>query len=174
MVKKVIFASICVLTITGCITIPNGHNEMALPGTGKSFEQFRYDDDNCQQYSLQRSGVSASDAGNDSMAKSAIVGTIIGAALGTAMGGSGGAAIGAGTGSFVGTAQGFNPAAVSSSVAQQRYDNAYTQCIYAKGNRVPVSGNFARESRAIVASSVNNPPPTQSYYYPPPPPGYVR
>ena len=173
--KKIIFASMCILTITACTTIPNGPSAMALPGTGKSFEQFRYDDDNCQQYSLQRSGVSASDAGNDSMAKSAIVGTVIGAALGAAVGGSGGAAIGAGTGLFVGTAEGSNAAAASSSVAQQRYDNAYTQCMYAKGNRVPVSGNFARESRATVASPVNNPPPTLRYYYPlPPPPGYVR
>ncbi len=164
MMKKVIFASMCVLTITGCTTIPNGPSAMALFGTGKSFEQFRSDDDNCQQYNLQRSGVSASEVGNDSIAKSAIVGTVIGAALGATVGGSGGA-IGASTGLFVGTAEGSNAAAVSSSVAQQRYDNAYTQCMYAKGNRVPVFGNFARESRAIVASPVNNPPPKQRYYY---------
>ena len=177
--KNIIFASVCVLTITACTTIPSGPSAMALPGTGKSFEQFRYDDDNCQQYSLQRSGLSASDAGNDSMAKSAIVGTVIGAALGAAVGGSGGAAIGAGTGLFVGTAEGSNAAAVSSGIAQQRYDNAYTQCMYAKGNRVPVSGNFSTQyQRSTPAPALNTmsntAPPSQYYYPPPPPPGYVK
>ncbi len=174
--KKTILASICVLTIAGCTTIPDGPSRMALPGTGKSFEQFRYDDNSCQQYGSQQSGISPSKAGNDSMAKSAVVGTVVGAALGAAVGGSGGAAIGAGTGLLVGTAEGSNAAAVSSGVTQQRFDNAYIQCMYAKGHRVPVSGNFVSGyHRSNMAPPVNYTPPTQQYYYPPPPPpGYVR
>lgn len=172
--KKIIFVSACLLTISGCTTIPDGPSMMALPGTGKSFEQFRYDDRGCQQYGLQQSGVSASQAANDSMVKSAVVGTVVGTALGAALGGHGGAAIGAGTGLFVGSVEGSNAAAVSSDIAQQRYDNAYIQCMYAKGHRVPVSGNFVTDYRRTSAPPSNNNAPPAQYYPPPPPPGYVR
>ncbi|HSH72163.1 MAG TPA: glycine zipper family protein [Methylophilaceae bacterium] len=165
------------LIISGCTTIPDGPSRMALPGTGKSFDQFRYDDSSCQQYGLEQSGISASKAGNDSMAKSAAVGTAVGAVLGAAVGGRDGAAIGAGTGLLVGTAAGSDAAAVSSYTAQQRYDNAYTQCMYAKGHKVPVSGNLVTQARPVapVAPPVKYAPPAPRVYYPPPPPpGYVR
>jgi hypothetical protein len=144
---------------------------MALPGTGKSFEQFNDDDRTCRTYSLNQSnGVSANKAGNDSFIESAALGTAVGALLGAAIGGHQGAAVGAGTGLLVGSAAGSDAAAQSSYTVQQRYDNAYTQCMYAKGHKVPVSGNFARS--ANVPPSTNGPvipnPPAQ--YYPPPPP----
>jgi len=165
------------LVISGCTTIPDGPSRMALPGTGKSFDQFRYDDSTCQQYSLEQSGISASKAGNDSMAKSAVVGTAAGAVLGAVVRGRDGAAIGAGTGLLVGAAAGSDAAAQSSYTVQQRYDNAYTQCMYAKGHRVPVSGNLitTQARPAVAAPPVNTPPPPSRVYYPPPPPpGYVR
>jgi hypothetical protein len=166
--KKPIFAFICILFISGCTTLPNGPSKMALPGTGKSFDQFRYDDKSCQQYGLQQSGGSANKAANDSMANSAIVGTVVGAAIGAAVGGRGGAAVGAGTGLLVGTAEGSHAAAVSSYTTQQHYDNAYIQCMYAKGHRVPVSGNFVTETQRTPSANDARLP--RRNYYPPPPP----
>jgi hypothetical protein len=54
--------------------------------------------------------------------------------------------------------------------SQRRYDHAYIQCMYAKGDRVPVSGQLTQGS----ARSYNPPPPpSSSYTPPPPPPGYA-
>ena len=33
-----------VVLLTGCVTIPTGPSVMVLPGSGKSFDQFRLDD----------------------------------------------------------------------------------------------------------------------------------
>ena len=49
------------LLLTACATVPAGPSVMALPGTGKTFEQFQGDDGACRQWALQQSGV-ASDA----------------------------------------------------------------------------------------------------------------
>lgn len=163
--KKSIFLFIGILFISGCTSIPDGPSMLALPGTGKSFDQFRFDDNSCQQYALQQSGGSANKAGNESMVNSAVVGTVVGTAIGAAVGGRNGAAVGAGTGLLVGTAEGSRAAAVSSYTTQQRYDNAYIQCMYAKGHRVPVPGNFVRETQRAPSAK-------RSYYPPPPPPGY--
>jgi hypothetical protein len=65
---------------------------------------------------------------------------------------------------------------------QRRYDNAYIQCMYAKGERVPVSGQMApaRAYSPQPATSYSPPPPPPGYapppppgYAPPPPPGYA-
>ena len=58
------------------------------------------------------------------------------------MGGASGAAIGAGSGLLGGTLIGSGTARGSGSMEQQRYDIGYTQCMYAKGHRVPVSGQI--------------------------------
>ncbi|MEO8417407.1 MAG: YMGG-like glycine zipper-containing protein [Methylophilaceae bacterium] len=156
------------LLLAACATTPEGPSAMALPGSGKSFDQFRYDDNYCRQYGLEQSGgMTANQAANDSLAKSAVVGTAIGAVIGAAAGGHDGAGIGAATGLVVGSAAGSNAAAASSYNAQQRYDNAYVQCMYAQGHRVPVAGRFVTEPRQTYT------PPSRRYYPPPPPPGYV-
>ena len=162
------------LALSACTTVPIGPSRMALPGTGKSFEQFNDDDRTCRTYSLNQSnGVTANKAGNDSFVESAAVGTAVGALLGAAVGGHEGAAIGAGTGLLVGSAAGSDASAQSSYTVQQRYDNAYVQCMYAKGHKVPVSADFARSSASAPSNNAPAPvvkPPTQ--YYPPPPPNY--
>lgn len=160
-----IFAS--ALLMSACATFPDSPSVVSLPGTGKSFEQFRYDDGYCRQYGTEQiGGSSASKAANDSLAASAVAGTAIGAAIGAAVGGGGGAAIGAGTGLFVGSAEGAAAADASAYGTQRRYDNAYLECMYAKGHRVPVSGRLASQLRSRAAA-----PPV--YYAPPPPPGYA-
>jgi hypothetical protein len=160
------------LLLSACATTPNGPSAMALPGSGKSFDQFRYDDNSCRQYGLEQSGgTTANQAANDSLAKSAVVGTAIGAVIGAAAGGHNGAGIGAATGLLVGSAAGTSAAEASSYNAQQRYDNAYVQCMYAKGHRVPVAGRFVTEPRPVT--TYTPPPPRYTPPPPPPPPSYA-
>src|SRR5438046_1739938 len=90
------------LLLVACVSMPKGPSVMVLPGTGKTFDQFRYDDVECRQFAdVQIGGTSPSDAAADSVAKSAVVGTAIGAAAGAALGGRSGAAAGAGGGTLV-------------------------------------------------------------------------
>jgi hypothetical protein len=161
------------LLLAGCVTVPNGPSGMALPGTGRGFEQFRDDNYECRQYASGQSGISPNQAAENSGIKSAAVGTVVGAAAGAAMGGSHGATIGAGTGLLVGSLAGTGAANASAYGAQQRYDAAYMQCMYAKGHRIPVSGRFSSQSPRRGAYSAP-PPPPPGYYGAPPPPAYYR
>ena len=162
--------------VAACVVVPTGPSQVALPGSTKTFDQFRYDDAVCRQYALEQSGsVTAAQAGEQSIARSAALGTVIGAAAGAAMGGSQGAGVGAGTGLLFGSMAGTGTAQASSYGVQQRYDNAYVQCMYAKGHRVPVSGYYG-PARYVApttapASPASIPPPPPGL--PPPPPSVV-
>ena len=130
-----------VLATAGCASLPSGPSVLALPGTGKSFDEFRVDDDLCRRYaSAQVGGVGPNQAANDNAVRNAAVGTVIGAVAGAAIGGNQGAGVGAGTGLLFGTMAG--SAAASSGVygSQRSYDHAYIQCMYGRGQRVPVIG----------------------------------
>ena len=167
---SIMLSTTIILTVTGCVSLPNGPSVMTLPGSGMSFEQFRNDDAICQQYAFyQVGGTTANQAAMNSGVTSAAVGTAIGAATGAAIGGGQGAAIGAGTGLAAGSIAGTGAASSSMYEAQQRYDTAYIQCMYAKGHQVPVSGQFsgALPHQAVMPSSNIPPPPPGS---PPPPP----
>ncbi|HTZ18897.1 MAG TPA: YMGG-like glycine zipper-containing protein [Dissulfurispiraceae bacterium] len=159
-----LFALLAVLlTISGCATVPTGPSVMALPGQGKPFEVFQEDDAVCRQWAAQQIGQTPQETVNNSTATGAVVGTAVGAGLGAAIGAAGGhvgtgAAIGAGTGLLVGTAAGANAGQVYGRQAQRRYDIAYIQCMYAKGNQVPGARRVQRLRRV--------PPP------PPPPPDF--
>lgn len=148
-----VFLATAILVIAGCASLPNGPSVMVLPGTGMSFNQFRNDDVICQQYaSFQVGGTTPNQAGVNSGVTSAAVGTALGAAAGAAIGGGSGAA--------------------SSSMyeAQQRFDVAYIQCMYAKGHQVPVSGQFSgAPQQQPVAPAANIPPPPPGTPPPPPP-----
>ena len=151
--------------LAACVTVPSGPSIMSLPGTGKSFDQFRADDYDCRQYAgVQAGGSSPNQAAADSGVKSAAVGTAVGAAAGALMDGSSGAGVGAGVGLLVGALAGSGAANASSYSLQQRYDIGYTQCMYAKGHKVPVSGRFASANER----------PSQRYSTPPPPPPAPR
>jgi hypothetical protein len=162
-------AGICAaLALSGCAHMPSGPSVMALPGTGLSFDQFRQDDYQCQQYAAGQVGATPNQASADSQIGSAVVGTAVGAAAGAALGGGGGAAIGAGSGLVAGTIVGSGESRRSGYATQQGYDNAYVQCMYAKGHRVPVSGQFSYQSPAPKTSQPSIPPPPPGL--PPPPP----
>ncbi len=107
---KKLASGIFALLLSACASLPNSPGILVLPGTGKSFDQFRGDENECRMYAYNH--------GNSQNA-------------------------------------GYGP--------QQRYDFAFTQCMYAKGHRVPISGRYA-DAPAVRA-------PTPSAHLPPPPPG---
>ncbi|MDE1183509.1 YMGG-like glycine zipper-containing protein [Paraburkholderia sp.] len=159
---------------------PQGPSMAALPGTGKTFDQFRADDGSCRQYASQQTGgVSANQAATSSAIGSAAVGTALGAAAGAAFNGGPGAAVGAGVGLLAGSMVGAGAAQGSAYDVQRRYDDAYMQCMYAAGEKVPVSrgtrtvapvaGYAPAYAPAYPPGYVTVPPPGMM---PPPPPGY--
>jgi hypothetical protein len=90
------------LLIAACATAPTEPSVLALPGTGRSLEQFNTDDLECRQRASPQPGA---------------------------------------TGSW--------------SEQQRRYDFAYIQCMYVRGHRVPVPGQFT----GAPASGPPPPPP---------------
>jgi len=150
--------------------MPSGPGVMVLPGTGKSFDQFRADDMECRQFAQnQVGGTTADQAAQSSGVQSAAVGAAVGAAAGAIVGGRRGAATGAGTGLIIGGASGAGAASSSQNVLQQRYDFGYQQCMYAKGHKIPSAGRFENSARQPASSAYVPPPPPGAP--PPPPPG---
>jgi len=148
---------VALLGLGACATVPTGPAVMVLPGTGKTFDQFRFDDGACRQFSYEQvAGVTPSRAAEDSGVRSAAVGAALGAVAGAAMDGSSGAATGAGVGLLFGGLAGAGAAERSAYGAQYRYDVAFQQCMYAKGHRIPVSARF---TQAPAAGSYTPPPP---------------
>lgn len=183
-VKEIMFVRQIGITILlmaglgGCVSVPSGPSVMVLPGSNKSFDQFRADDMDCRVYANQQAnGVTPSQSAADSGVASAAVGTVVGAAAGAALNGSQGAASGAGIGLLFGSLFGVESASVSQYGGQRRYDYSYQQCMYAKGHKVPVAMRGLVEPRpaalpnaapAPVAPPVASPPSGPAIAYPPP------
>lgn len=144
------------LALGACAVIPpSGPTVMALPGAGKSFEQFQQEDFTCRGFAQQATGYQQpGQAGTNAAVGSAVLGTAIGAAAGAAIGAAAGnpaagAAIGGATGLLGGTSIGASNAYAAEASLQQRYNVAYTQCMFAHGN------------------TVQSPPPAYAGYSPP-------
>lgn len=185
-----LFALLVTFLLVGCTSMPTGPSLMALPGSGRSFEQFRYDDYYCREFANEQiGGMGPNQASISSGASSAAMGAALGAAAGAALGGGRGAVIGAGTGLVAGGLAGTRTAGASGYASQQRYDNGYIQCMYGKGHRVPVQGQVANDpytnggsqymgtpypsyppAGSIRRSSAVPPPPPPPPGIPPPPP----
>jgi hypothetical protein len=139
---KTLVAYLALLVLAGCATLPAGPSVLVLPAPGKPFEVFQADDIACRQWANYQIGISPGEAATKSTVSGAAVGTVVGAAAGAAIGAAAGnagtgAAIGAGSGLLLGTATGASAGQYSGYEAQRRYDHAYIQCMYAKGNQVP-------------------------------------
>lgn len=107
--------SLVVAMLAGCAGAPpSGPSILVLPGTGKNFDQFRVDEQECRGYARAQT----------------------------------------------------DPNAIDESLLQRRYDTAFTQCMYARGHRVPVTGRYsdALPTTSASTSAARTPPP-------PPPPG---
>jgi hypothetical protein len=144
------------LLAAGCAEIPPGPSVAVMPPPGKPFELFVADDQLCRNYAQQSiGGSSAQQAQAASLVGSAAVGTALGAAVGALAGGHDSVGGGAAVGAVLGTAVGASEAGYAGHSVQRRYDIAYQQCMYARGNLLP--GQSAAGYRSA-------PPP-------PPPPG---
>jgi hypothetical protein len=169
--------ALALVLLAGCVSMPSGPSVMVLPGSGKSFEQFRADDLDCRQYaSYQLGGSTPESSAANSAVTSAAIGTAVGAAAGAALGGHNDAAAGAAFGLLTGSMIGASNASLSQYEVQRRYDNAFQQCMYARGHKVPVSGYAGGSGRAATRYApppppANAPAPTSSSDIPPPPAG---
>lgn len=165
------------LLLTGCVTVPTGPSVMVLPGDGKGFDQFRFDDTLCRQWALQQTGVTTAQASSDAAVSSAAIGTAVGTATGAAVGAAygdpgTGAAVGAGVGLLGGSAAGAGHAQGAQWEVQQRYDTAYMQCMYAKGHKIPIPAG-SQLAQSPVSQPPAAPPPQEDrpLGVPPPPAG---
>ena len=164
-----------VAALSGCASIPTGPSVMVLPGEGKPFEVFQSDDYACRQWAGRQTGAAPSGTANETLATGAAIGAVTGAVIGAA--GShhagAGALVGAGLGALGGAAVASGPASSSQWELQRRYDIAYQQCMYSKGNSIPgVVRNPRRAYRVPPPPGFRSPPspPPQPQPYPLPPP----
>ncbi|MDB5936699.1 MAG: glycine zipper family protein [Massilia sp.] len=122
--------------LSGCAQMPVGPTIAAMPAPGKPFEAFIADDQMCRNWAAASVGP-AGRAANDQMVTATVAGALLGAAAG-ALGGNGNdAAAGAAIGTALGAGAGSNISAGTAWSAQRRYDIAYQQCMYARGNVIP-------------------------------------
>jgi hypothetical protein len=133
-----------------------GPTVQVMPGPGKTFDAFQNDQASCKVYASGQVQGQA-DAANQQAVGAGVLTTVIGAGLGAAVGGAygnagAGAAVGAASGAGLGTAYGASGSSYAQMSIQQQYDNAFSQCMYAKGEQVP--------GFAPIASSPPPPPPS--------------
>ena len=158
--------------LTGCATIPNSPSVAVMPAPGKSFEQFNVDDEVCRQFAQKSIGTTANDAATDSELKSIATGTAIGVVAGVLSGGHQSAGSGAAIGMVGGAAMGSDAAQYSGRETQRRYDIAYEQCMYAKGNQLPQASAYRPQVIYVTPPAPAAPVvvPVPANYPPPPPP----
>jgi uncharacterized protein YcfJ len=157
-VARVALTATVLAVLGGCASMPTGPSVLVLPGTNRDINSFRADEMSCRQFAAQMIGGPS----NDPSVRNAVVGTAVGAVAGAAIGGHQGAGVGAGAGLVVGSAVGAESARSYTYDSQRQYDNAYIQCMYSKGHRVPVSASLAKTLRQAGE-------PTSGASYPPPP-----
>ena len=100
---------------------------------------FQNEDLMCRDFANHQLGVAPAAQAQQQVVAGAAAGAAVGAVAGAVMSGGDSEDIGegAGAGMLAGTAIGADRANQDSYQLQQRYDIAYMQCMYAKGNQVP-------------------------------------
>lgn len=124
------------LLTAGCATTPTGPMVRVMPAPNKPFEVFAQDQTECEHYASNQVAGAAQVANNRAIGATAL-GAIFGLGVGAATGSGRAAAVGAATGGAIGATVGANQSAYAGFSLQRRYDIAYSQCMYAKGNYVP-------------------------------------
>jgi hypothetical protein len=150
--RKIFVYSVVALGIAGCASAPTSPRVSVMPTPGKPFEVFADEDKICRHFAEQSLGAEPNSSASKSFIGSAALGTAIGAAAGALSSngrGGGGAAGGLVGGSLIGVGE----SNAAQRDEQHRYDIAYQQCMYAKGNQIP---GYAMQA--------------QPKYAPPPPP----
>ncbi|MDO9182423.1 MAG: hypothetical protein Q7U04_08440 [Bacteriovorax sp.] len=124
------------LFISCSSTKPMGPKIAVMPAPGKPFDQFVLEENECRNYAqtyIANNPQSATGHGVGTV----LAGTALGGAAGALMGGREGASVGAGVGLIGGSLAGAGQTGIEGRDIQWSYDNAYAQCMYAKGNQVP-------------------------------------
>jgi uncharacterized protein YcfJ len=181
-------AALALLFAVGaCAIEPYGSSYAAMPSPYKPPEVFSSDEGACSAYARQVVAGHA-DTANQQAILTTLLGAAIGAGIGEAVGGgrevTAGAVGGAITGGMIGAANSTN----ASYALQHQYDVAYQQCMYNRGNQVPVArarfapsygssyppSGYGRPYAQNAPYGQNNAPPgyPPSYGPPPPPPPY--
>lgn len=137
--NKTVLGAALAVVLAGCASIPVGPSVAVMPGPGKPFDQFNADNAICKEFARQQIGVNPNDVAREQVVTGAAAGAALGAASGALMGHGHDSPAGpmAGAGLIVGSAAGANAANESTMTLQRRYDIAYQQCMYAKGNQIP-------------------------------------
>ena len=158
------------LLLQACDSQPTGPTVAVMPAPNKPFEVFQSDQSLCKQYASGEVQGGAQQANNRQVG-TAVAGTLVGAGLGAVIDGGRGAAIGAGAGILGGAAAGAGPSGHAQNGLQQRYDLAYSQCMYARGNTVP---NFQAAAASPPPGNAPGLQPAPAYArYAQPPQGYA-
>ena len=123
------------VVLVGCVAQPIRPSVAVMSAPNKPFDVFTQDQATCKSFADGQVAGGAQVANNQALGTAAI-GTALGAGLGAAVGEGRGAAVGAGTGAIAGTAIGAGQSERAQLSLRQRYDVAYEQCMYAKGNQV--------------------------------------
>ena len=139
--KKFALSASVLLALSACAATPMGPTVQVMPGPGKSMDTFRMDNAECKSFA-QSQVQGQAEVSNQRAAGTAAVGLLAGAALGALVGSAygnagAGAAIGAGAGLGGAGAVGANNQSYDQANIQQQYDNAFSQCMYTKGDQVP-------------------------------------
>lgn len=162
-IRTIAAATVGAVLLAGCASAPLAPRVAVMPAPNKPFEVFAEEERLCRLYAEQSVGVTT-EASQRVAVDSAVIGTAVGALAGAAIGGRQGAAVGAGGGLIVGSTSGAGQYGYYERDIQRRYDIAYQQCMYAKGNQVP--GYYYQPPAARPAP----PPPPPPAAAPPPPP----
>jgi len=151
---KLKLASLTLLSaLSACATQPIGPTVQVMPAPGKPFDKFAQEEEGCKAYASGQIAGAVQNANNNALAAGVLT-TALGAGLGAAVGGGNGAAVGASSGAVVGTGVGADSSAAAQATIQQRYDVAYSQCMYSHGNQVP-----GFEPAPVAAAPAYAPPP---------------
>lgn len=156
------------LLLAACASTPMGPTVRALPAQGKPFEQFQVEQSSCKQYADEQVRGQAERANTTGIVEG-VGGTVLGAGLGAAIGGGRGAAIGAAGGAVAGTAIGAGTSGHEQKGIQQQYNDAYVQCMVAKGNQIDRPVVYVPQPTTTVIYTQPAPPPTVVYTQPAPP-----
>lgn len=132
--------------LAACAQTPMGPTVQVLPGPGKSFDAFQFDQFRCRQFAEQSVRGQAQNANLRGLGGAALT-TALGAGLGGAIGGGSGAGIGAAGGALGGAGLGAASSANAQRSIQDQYNIAFAQCMYASGNSVPAFGPMIIQPR---------------------------
>jgi hypothetical protein len=137
---RMITGLLTVALASGCATEPMGPTARVLPAQGKPFEVFAADQATCKQLAQSEVGGGATLSNLQELGATALS-TALGAGVGATMHNHArGTEIGGSLGALTGTMLASHGAARDQQGLQGRYDIAYTQCMYARGNQIAAAG----------------------------------